>query len=67
MDLSGLPVQSLANRLETPHDTTRTKDIDMAKGHLCPICGTHTVQPKSTNKLWCSKCKTVFDKATIVG
>jgi ribosomal protein L37AE/L43A len=37
----------------------------MAKGYLCPICKTHTVQPLSTNRMKCSKCGTVFDKSRI--
>jgi hypothetical protein len=39
----------------------------MAKGHRCPICNTYTVQPKSTNKMQCSSCNTIFDKARITG
>jgi len=39
----------------------------MPKGHKCPLCRTFTVQPISTNKMKCSKCKTTFDKARIVG
>ena len=39
----------------------------MAKGHLCPICNTHTVQPKSTNKMQCTSCKTIFEKSRITG
>ncbi len=38
----------------------------MAKGHKCPVCGTHTVHPMSTNRMRCSQCKSVFDK-TIFG
>lgn len=37
----------------------------MAKGHLCPLCHSYTVQPQSTNKMKCSSCKTVFDKKHI--
>lgn len=28
----------------------------MPKGHLCPDCGTYTLQPISTNWLQCSNC-----------
>jgi len=28
----------------------------MAKGHLCPDCQTHTLQPISTNWLQCTTC-----------
>lgn len=38
----------------------------MAKGYKCPLCGTHTVHPISTNKMKCSSCGTTFDKARIV-
>lgn len=38
----------------------------MAKGHLCPLCDTHTLQPSSTNKLKCSDCKSVFDREMIL-
>ncbi|MEV5881755.1 hypothetical protein AB0L74_03320 [Streptomyces sp. NPDC052020] len=39
----------------------------MAKGHKCPLCGTHTVHPTSTNRMRCSQCNTVFLKDRIVG
>jgi ribosomal protein L37AE/L43A len=29
---------------------------NMAKGNLCPDCGTYTLQPISTNWLQCSNC-----------
>ena len=28
----------------------------MAKGHLCPVCNTYTLQRVSTNWLQCSDC-----------
>lgn len=37
----------------------------MPKGHKCPLCGTHTVQWTSINKLQCSKCKTRYDKSAL--
>ena len=39
----------------------------MAKGHLCPLCETHTLQPESTNYLRCSSCKTKFHRDQIPG
>lgn len=39
----------------------------MAKGHLCPLCGTYTVQAETTNYLRCSKCNTKFPRDQIVG
>ncbi|SNR82051.1 hypothetical protein SAMN04488107_0041 [Geodermatophilus saharensis] len=32
----------------------------MARGHLCRLCETYTVQPLSTNRSKCSKCGTVY-------
>jgi ribosomal protein L37AE/L43A len=37
------------------HDATKGFRL-MAKGHLCPICGTYTLQRISTNWLQCSDC-----------
>jgi ribosomal protein L37AE/L43A len=39
----------------------------MAKGHKCPLCGTQTVHPTSTNRMKCSKCNSIFDRSRIVG
>lgn len=39
---------------------------DVAKGYLCKLCGTHTVQPQSTNRFKCSKCGTVFTRETVI-
>jgi ribosomal protein L37AE/L43A len=39
----------------------------MPKGHKCPVCGTQTLQPSSTNRLKCSKCASTFPKNLIVG
>lgn len=39
----------------------------MPKGHKCPVCGTQTLQPTSTNRLKCSKCDSTFLKSMIVG
>lgn len=38
----------------------------MPKGHLCKLCGTHTVQWLSANRLKCSKCDTVYTRETIM-
>lgn len=38
----------------------------MAKGYKCPVCGTHTVHPESTNKMRCSQCNTQYDKDLIL-
>lgn len=34
----------------------------MARGHLCKVCGTYTVQSVSTNWAKCSKCGTKYPK-----
>lgn len=34
----------------------------MAKGHECPVCGKHTLQPYTTNQLKCSHCLVVIKK-----
>jgi len=34
----------------------------MPKGHKCPNCGKHTLQPYTTNQLKCSNCDTVVKK-----
>ena len=38
----------------------------MARGYECLVCGGHTVQPKSVNKLQCSKCGTVYNKDVLL-
>jgi ribosomal protein L37AE/L43A len=38
----------------------------MAKGYECPVCGRHTVHPKSVNKLVCTTCNTLYDRAVII-
>jgi len=37
----------------------------MAKGHECPVCGTNTLQPYTTNQLKCSTCGGVFKKEAL--
>lgn len=34
----------------------------MAKGYECPVCGTYTLQPYTTNQLKCTQCETVVKK-----
>jgi len=34
----------------------------MAKGHECPKCGKHTLQPYTTHRLKCSNCDTIVKK-----
>jgi DNA-directed RNA polymerase subunit RPC12/RpoP len=38
----------------------------MAKGYECPVCGTYTVHPESTNKMRCSRCNSQYDKEVIL-
>ncbi|MFE1909577.1 hypothetical protein ACFW96_38915 [Streptomyces gardneri] len=57
-------VLSQKEREEHASDLRSSK---MAKGHKCPVCGTQTLQPISTNRLKCSKCDSTFPKNVIVG
>lgn len=38
----------------------------MTKGHRCPVCNTFTAQHHSTNRLRCSKCKSVYPKTVLI-
>lgn len=38
----------------------------MAKGHACPTCGRHMLQPYTTNQLRCTNCSTVVKKEKVL-
>ncbi len=37
----------------------------MPRGYECPICGTATLQPYTTNQLRCTKCGTVVKREAL--
>jgi ribosomal protein S27AE len=59
------PAAAMVATLDRPRaikPRTLGKGQAMAKGNECPKCGSHTLQPYTTNQLKCSKCSTIVRK-----
>ena len=57
-----LKVNSIGRRSLASGAAHPAKGNTVAKGQVCPRCGTNTMQPHTTNQLKCSNCGLVEKK-----